>query len=62
MGGLLSRGPSIGELPEHVQGALDVSGQGDGIEGMKLRGEGLSLGRGEFTGGEDPSLPIWVRQ
>ncbi len=41
MGGLLSRGSRIGERPEHVQGALNVSGQGDGIDGVKLRGEGL---------------------
>ena len=61
MGGLLSRGPSIGERPQHVQGAVNVSGQGDGIERVKLRGEGLLLVEGEAAGRQDPLVRVSAR-
>ena len=51
-GGLLARSPSIGELPEHVEGLLNVPGQGDGIEGGDLRGQRLPLRDGEPAGGQ----------
>src|SRR5574339_422228 len=50
-GSLLAWGPSISELPEHVQGLLNVPGQGDGIEGGELRGQRMPLRGGEGAGG-----------
>src|ERR1700716_2830984 len=53
-GGLLTGGPSIGELPQHVQRPLDIAGQGDGIERGELGGQRLPLLGGERTGGQYP--------
>ena len=53
-GGLTTGRANIGELPQHVQGLLDVPGQGDGIEGVKLLGEGVLLRGGEHARGEHP--------
>ena len=47
-------GTSIGELPQHVQGPLDVPGQGDRIQGGKLLRQHLPLLGGEHAGGEHP--------
>src|SRR5215475_1602941 len=39
----------LGELPEHVQGLRDLTGEGDRIERREL-----SVERGALSGGEDP--------
>src|SRR5437762_3342159 len=42
----------VGEFPQTVEGPVDVTRQGDGIEGVELRDE-LTLGvGGQDTGGE----------
>src|SRR5258708_6803691 len=53
-GGLLARAASIRQLPEGVQGLVDVPGQGDGIESDPWGGQRLLPVRGECRGGQDP--------
>src|SRR6266851_1632641 len=55
-GDLLTRGPRIGELPQHVQRPLDIAGQGDGIERGELRGQRLPLLGGALAGGQYPRV------
>jgi hypothetical protein len=53
-GDLLPRSPRSGELPEVVQGPLNVPGQSDWIQGVPLRRECLLLLGREPAGGEHP--------
>jgi len=54
--GLPPRESSIGELPKDVRGPLNVPGQGDRIEGVKLGRQDLPLFGGERAGGEHPLI------
>jgi len=45
---------SIGELPQHVERQLNVAGEGNGIEHVKLVLQSAALLGGEHPGGQDP--------
>src|SRR5262249_61291517 len=44
---------SLRQLPQEVEGALNVAGQRDGVERLILRGQHLLLVGGDAAGGED---------
>src|SRR5262245_31837361 len=52
-GGLPER-PSIGQLPQDVQGTVNVTGQRDGVQRLILRRQGLLLVGREPAGDQDP--------
>jgi hypothetical protein len=49
---------SIGELPQHVQRQLNVAGEGNGIERLKLELQSAALLGGEHPGGQDPLIYV----
>src|SRR5262245_48517663 len=59
-GGLPER-PSIGQLPQDIQGTGKVTGQRDGVQARRLRRQGLLLVGREPAGDQDPLVRGWGR-